>query len=94
MLKLNLLIHYFAVLNVYDGFFGPCNAIATNLRDFKMVHAGDDLQIASVRTSLLFSKTIDLLDNQFCFLQVNADQIDVFKRFRNKSEPAYLMILV
>lgn len=38
----------FTVLNVYDGFFGPCNAIATNLREFKMVHGGDSLQVTTV----------------------------------------------
>lgn len=39
---------FLLVLNVYSGYFGPCNALATNLRDFKLISGGDDVQIASV----------------------------------------------
>lgn len=46
----------FTVLNVYDGFFGPCNAIATNLRDFKLLQGGDDLQVTTVCVEKLLSR--------------------------------------
>lgn len=83
----------FLVLDVYSEAFGPCIPMVSFLRNFKLLFAGDALQLAAVGVihfgfRKTFTKFIPI------YPQASADNIDALRRFRNKSEPVYLVIAV
>lgn len=91
---------YFEVLDVYTEWCGPCLAMIGSLKKIKLEQGGDDLQLAVVSiysTHIFCSLCIPffiIFIRKKKIIQVKCDNIDVFQRFRNRSEPTWLLASV
>lgn len=96
------------VLDIFSEWCGPCLAMVGSLKKIKLEHGGDDLHLAIVRVNkVYFNRSLTQATKnanvwkywKFSLectrnSQVKCDNIDLFKRFRNKSEPTWLLASV